>query len=257
MKEFIILTRQRTGSSLLIRSLDEHPNIFCAGEIFLHAKGIHHTEMQFPFIKTPRTPIPYMRNRLQIPWGIIKTNSFLNTFFQKTITGQVKTAGFKLMLNQILFFPVTRIWLNKANIKKIVLIRDNALDILISDCRARASGVAHVKTGETMRQFKITLKLRNIKRALRKIERDNLRLYKYAEKHNTLLIKYDELFDWNNTIRILQDYLEVSPMEIKPILQKRSKKNITDNIDNIQELYKALKGSKYEKYLPDNHELSD
>jgi hypothetical protein len=46
-------------------------------------------------------------------------------------------------------------------------------------------------------------------------------------------------------------------MEIKPILQKRSEKKIADNIDNIQELYKALKGSKYEKYLPDNHELSD
>ena len=58
-------------------------------------------------------------------------------------------------------------------------------------------------------------------------------------------------------MRILQDYLEVSPMEIKPILQKRSEKNITDNIDNIKELYKTLKGSKYEKYLPDNHELSD
>ena len=212
--------------------------------------------MQFPFIKIIRTPIPHMRNILQIPWGIIKTNSFLKTFFQKTITGQVKTAGFKLMLNQILFFPVTRIWINKANVKKIVLIRDNALDILISDRRARASGIGNVKAGETMLQFKITLKLRNIKRALSKIEQDNRRLYKYAENHNTLLIKYDELFDWDNTMRILQDYLEVSPMKIEPILQKRSEKNITENIDNIQELFKALKGSKYEKYLPDNHELS-
>lgn len=37
MTKFIVFTTPRTGSTLLVKSLDTHPEIFCAGEIFLLA----------------------------------------------------------------------------------------------------------------------------------------------------------------------------------------------------------------------------
>src|SRR3982751_3669000 len=48
MTKFVILTTQRSGSTVLTRTLDKHPEIFCAGEIFLEAKaGVHHPEWHF------------------------------------------------------------------------------------------------------------------------------------------------------------------------------------------------------------------
>jgi len=49
MTRFVILTTQRSGSTVLTRTLDEHPDIFCAGEIFHEFKtNIHHAEWYFP-----------------------------------------------------------------------------------------------------------------------------------------------------------------------------------------------------------------
>jgi len=223
MGKFILLTRQRTGSTVLARTLDEHPNIFCAGEIFHHGDGIHHSEMQFPFIKCLQADFPFLRSGLQIPWGIVRTNSFLTRFFEKTLQEGATSSGFKLMLSQIRLFPMTKLWLQKPDIKKIVLIRDNALDIVISDQRARQSGQSHLNSGDRKTDFTVSLDLRSLERKLRSVEANNQRLYRFADQTNALLIKYEDILsNWNKTLSTLFDYLGVNPIALPPVLQKRS-----------------------------------
>ena len=47
MINFIIFTTQRSGSTVLARTLDKHPEISCAGELFQASKEIHHPEWHF------------------------------------------------------------------------------------------------------------------------------------------------------------------------------------------------------------------
>jgi len=38
MEKFAIFTLPRTGSTLMVKTLDSHPQIFCAGEIFFYKR---------------------------------------------------------------------------------------------------------------------------------------------------------------------------------------------------------------------------
>ena len=61
MTKFVIFTTPRTGSTLLIKSLDNHPEVLCAGEVFFFKGAIYHNEWRYPFIKLPivhkKTPV--------------------------------------------------------------------------------------------------------------------------------------------------------------------------------------------------------
>src|SRR6478736_2724451 len=50
MTKFIIFTTQRSGSTVLTKTLDEHPQVFAAGELFHTNEKIHHPEWHFTFI---------------------------------------------------------------------------------------------------------------------------------------------------------------------------------------------------------------
>jgi len=123
----------------------------------------------------------------------------------------------------IRLFPMTKLWLQKPDIKKIVLIRDNALDIVISDQRARQSGQSHLNSGDRKTDFTVSLDLRSLERKLRSVEANNQRLYRFADQTNALLIKYEDILsNWNKTLSTLFDYLGVNPIALPPVLQKRS-----------------------------------
>ena len=53
MKEFVVLSGQRSGSTLVIRSLDTSPDIYCAGEILhpLKKSRIHHIDWKHRYVK--------------------------------------------------------------------------------------------------------------------------------------------------------------------------------------------------------------
>jgi LPS sulfotransferase NodH len=244
---FILLSRQRSGSTVIVRSLDVHPEIFCAGEIFHPGKKIHHKEMQFPFLRIIRAG-RYSRY-LNFPLGILKTSDFLETFYMRTLVGKVRCSGFKLMLNQIKLFPLTKVWLNNREIKKIVLVRENVLDILISDLRAKVSGVSHLNNGDVMSARKVALEIRGLKKRLKRIEKDNSKLYEYANREDALLVKYGDLSDWNTSMRLIFDYLGVESLEIPAALAKRSANSMSDNISNFEEVVTELQGSEYDQYL--------
>jgi hypothetical protein len=51
---FFILTAPRSGSTVLTRTLDQHPEIFCAGELFHPGDDIYHPEWHFRFWGTKK-----------------------------------------------------------------------------------------------------------------------------------------------------------------------------------------------------------
>ena len=121
MTKFVIFTTPRTGSTLLIKSLDAHPEILCAGELFFFKGAIYHTEYKYSFWR-----LPFIGNKLNYvfnyPKLLLTLPGFLNNFFADKSDGK-KAKGFKLMHFQTYYTPGIFNYLKNNDVKVIVLIR--------------------------------------------------------------------------------------------------------------------------------------
>src|SRR5580765_8676218 len=96
---FIIFTLPRTGSTLLSKSLDRHPEIFCDDEIFHFSFKNYFSPNQFRFLKIRFLPkkINYIIN---YPFTYLRLNRFLDEYFTNKPNENFKARGFKLMYYQ-------------------------------------------------------------------------------------------------------------------------------------------------------------
>lgn len=248
MKKFVIISRQRSGSTVLVRSLDQHKQIFCAGEIFLNSKKTFHNELNFPAVNivSKSKEIFLIINYF---FGLIRVNSYLNNFFNRPEINGFDTVGFKLMINQIKLYPMTLKWIKKNELKKIILIRENPLEILVSYIRIKKIRKPHLDLKNHLETEKVFIETRNILKKLEKIERENQKLLKLSNQDNSLLIYYEEIFKWDDLMKKIYQFLEVDYQTIQPVLKKISKNSIQENVENYNELVKALENSKYRTYL--------
>jgi LPS sulfotransferase NodH len=141
---FIILSTQRSGSTVLIRSLDTHPEIFCAGEMFNVAKGMHHKEWFFGRwgISSKNNFIKKLNKIINYPNLKYNSPKHLDDFFSANEKGE-KLRGFKLMRNQIKENPAIISYLEKHKVKVILLIRKNIFTNALSRFKMKETGVAH------------------------------------------------------------------------------------------------------------------
>src|SRR6516225_8604391 len=123
MTKFVIFTLPRTGSTLLSKSLDKHPEIFCDDEIFHFAFREYFSEEQFRFLKIPFLPkkINYIVN---YPATYLRLPSFLNKYFRNKKGENFKARGFKLMYYQTFYMPGLINYLKKNDVKIILLLRE-------------------------------------------------------------------------------------------------------------------------------------
>src|SRR3982750_2120913 len=124
MTKFVVFTTPRTGSTMLIKTLDLHPEIFCAGELFFFKGDIYHKEARYRFWKFPvEGKLNYIINYVKLFFTL---TNFLNRFY-KTNDTSIKAKGFKLMLFQTVYTPGIFRYLKRHDVKVIVLVRKNIL----------------------------------------------------------------------------------------------------------------------------------
>lgn len=252
MEKMALICQGRSGSSVLIRSIDQHPDILLAGEVFIghNPKVVHHGKWQFPFLNIfPNRGASLANRMINYPWGLIRTSSYMKTFFRENEKKGYKVAGFKLMLGNLKYFPITRFALKNKLTKRIVLIRENPIEIVISTLKAIEDGYSHLKKDGKVSHSKVQVDIKNFWTRLERAEKGNEKLRKIAKDHDSLVIYYNELFDWDNLMKKIFVYLEVDSAKIDPVLKKRSKKNVWDNVSNAEEVISSLRGTKYEAYI--------
>src|SRR6476620_4205966 len=101
MTKFVILTLPRTGSTLLSKSLNKHPEIFCDDEIFHFSFRGYFSPNQFRFLKIRLLPkkVSYVIN---YPFTLLKLQGYLNKYFTNKTGEGFKARSFKLMYYQAL-----------------------------------------------------------------------------------------------------------------------------------------------------------
>lgn len=115
---FIILAQERTGSILLQRLLDSHPEIFCVGEIFNPSPKLRQT------IKKVETPIAAGADPI----------AYLNRYVFCDYPPETKAVGFRLFYTHARDKAWAHVWpyLRDRGVKVIHLQRRNLLDRYLS-----------------------------------------------------------------------------------------------------------------------------
>jgi len=248
MTKFVVFTTPRTGSSLLIKTLDTHPEIFCAGELFFFKGDIYHTEYKYPFWKFPvSNKVNYLINYPKI---FLTLKSFLNKFYGQNNEDSIKAKGFKLMHFQTYYIRGIFKYIKKNDIKVIVLIRKNVLRNTLSDLRARFTKVYH-NSGDTATATLPMLKvdIHELARKMQQIEGFNKQLERSTANLNRKIVYYEDFENWKETISGVLNYLSVTDMPLQPASRKLNPDKLKDMIENFTEVSKWLSNNKYDQYL--------
>jgi LPS sulfotransferase NodH len=146
MKKFVILTTQRSGSTVLWRCLDSNPVVSVRGEMFLPRHPGVNTYMAFRKSSTRNQIRHYLANRRNI-------NAYFGRFF--SVWPDAEAVGFKLMYGQM--NSNIRKWIVDNNVSIIHLVRKNTLKIILSRETKNLRQVAHITSGERIKDVKVKL----------------------------------------------------------------------------------------------------
>lgn len=248
MTKFVIFTTPRTGSTLLIKTLDTHPEIMCAGEIFFFKGAVFHNECRYHFIK-----VPFIGNKLNYvvnyPFIWLKLKEFLNKFFNTNSKGE-KARGFKLMHYQTYYLPGIFDYLKSNDIKVIVLIRKNVLRNTLSDLRARSTGVYHNAAGVNVNAIpKFKVDIDELGKKMKEIEGFNRQLEKTSAGLNSRIFYYEDFENWGDTIGQIQRFIGVKEEGLKAASRKLNPERLEDMMENYAEVKQWLSSNGYAQYL--------
>ena len=138
-RRFAVIATQRTGSTLLVRSLDAAPDIFCAGEIFRTAPRIHHGEYSY---RQALAGSMLLGKAVDFAFGRRRVSAHLERFYAAAGIG-MRAVGFKVMASQLRRFRHINTALRKLGVTLLFLHRRDTFATALSYCRARASGIFH------------------------------------------------------------------------------------------------------------------
>lgn len=247
-RDFFILTAPRSGSTVLVTSLDKHPQIFCAGELFHASNKIYHPEWHFNF------------------WGKKNEKGFLRTLFSVTnfVNGYLlavhhikkfystrnekEIRGFKLMISHAKDFQTVWKYLIKNNFRIIVLIRRNTFLEGLSAFRAKKLGFYHSGEEHSFGRERVTINAALLKKRVDELEAVNAYILQLSKNCNRIVIAYEEFEAWQQMLNKVFDFLEVEKISIQPQLKKLSSGNWRDGVTNYMEIENLMKEN-YADYI--------
>ena len=229
---FLIISRSRAGSTLLMTSLNSHPNIMCLGE-------------RLNFLRRNE------KSRKRNPASIIKN------FYSKQ-PRYTKAAGFKLFYshpNDASESEREAIWAQLAaidNLKIVNLRRQNVLRALVSKEIAAQSGeyFSTKKSNGSKSSKKIEFKPEKLHVELDKNEHREktcLNRFNHCEK---LEITYEQLVsNPGETHQALCDFLNVDQVSLSSDLKKQNPEPIKEILTNYTELEEYFSGTAYSSFF--------
>lgn len=223
--KFIIITRSRTGSNLLISLLDSHPEIEAFGEMFNRLHG----------------------NSSEWIWN--------GVFGYKSKS--VKVVGFKIFYYHPLDSDDQWVWeriYNDPSIPIIHLIRENTLQTFLSRQIADKTKVWHDKTGGKMMDAadkRVHLNPADCIEEFEKTEKWMNEVDDRIKDHRSLKISYEQLTgpEQAQTLSNIQTFLGVKAVPLASEMRKQNSEQLSDLIENFAEIEALLKDTRWERFL--------
>ncbi len=222
---FIVLTRSRSGSNLLLSYLNSHPNVLVDGEIFGRLRG--------------RDPIKRLKKK---------------AFGRQP--RRVKAKGFKIFYYHPLDQTSEILWNELVAMKSLRVIhlkRSNVLRTLLSRKVAESDKVwlatAANATPATPRA-KVTFTVSELESGFVQTKDWENVAAKRFQNHSGLVVTYEDLVGHPvETFRKLLTFLGLDYYEPRTNLQKLNPGRLPDLIENYQELRKAFADTPWCEYF--------
>lgn len=251
MTKFVILTLPRTGSTLLSKSLNKHPEIFCDDEIFHFSFKNYFSANQFRFLKISFLPkkINYVIN---YPATFFRLKNFLEKYYSNKADENFKARGFKLMFYQTFYVPGLINYFKKNDVKIILLLRENIFRNALSDMRARITGIYHSQDNNAEMVSglpKLNVDINSLKNKMEHIIYQKNKLESIVKNMDYMKVRYEDFIHWNNTIDRITDFLNVSKQEVYAGAKKLNPDRLEDMITNFTEVKTWLQQNNYAAFI--------
>ena len=175
----------------------------------------------------------------------------MNQYFEKLLSeaGEVNAFGFKFMYSQDKLLPQVMEWAEREEIKVIHLIRANVLKKRISRLVSRFRNLAH--STERVELCRISMETTRLKEKLDTMSKqiDDYRSRLSHLQH--IEVTYEDLVaNEAHELKRLLEFLEIQVVPgLSSNLVKVNPDNVSEVIENYDEVVRALTGSKYEQFL--------
>ncbi|HBL09978.1 MAG TPA: hypothetical protein DD379_00760 [Cyanobacteria bacterium UBA11162] len=245
--KFVVIAKQRSGSSWLIDLLNTNSEIRSFGEIFLDRP----VKVQ-PWNQNTLPPIRFYEfrqsNTDQRPWVTWQYLNMINSW-----VGEHQAIGFKLMYSQLMRYPEILLKLILEDYKFIHLVRENHLDSLLSAKHKQQTGLYHLIGDYNVKFKRIYLNPLSI---IKELEAHDKRIKQARIMLRSLPVSLTEItyeLLCSNQTEILNkiaDFLSINNVSFSKSNFKRiAVSSYEDKIYNYGEIKTLLLGTKFDKLL--------
>ncbi len=240
---FVVLSTQRSGSTLLRTALDSHPEISCRGELFLpsHSQGDSFRD----FVSEKKlSQISELFHRRRLVY------SYLDRVYDDTLVG---ARGFKIMYGQMGYrpyrFPMVFDYIRDYGVRIIHLVRENTLDTCISRQFARTSKTYHAV--EQYQPRPQTVNIPTLILEMKKVEREKIRWRSAVKGLPCLDQTYEDFINSRSeSSRRILEFLGVeSAIELVSPLKRLSGAHLNERVLNYEEMVQEVVRHGYGRFL--------
>ena len=225
-KRFIVLTRSRTGSNMLISFLDSHPNIWAEGEIVNRLDG--------------RDPVRAIKR----------------AFARQS--KKIRAKGFKIFYYHPLDDQSGRIWEELVGMDGLCVIQLKRRNILRTGISRKIAGMQDVWRVETSSSpvsdadKSVTFTFEELEKIFLQTREMERRGEEMFEGNPMLPVYYEDLVsDPQGAFRSITDFLGVDYIAPKTRLRTQNPESMRDLVSNYDELKREFTGTQWQGFFED------
>ncbi len=245
--KFIILTHQRSGSTLLSNAINDMNWAVCGGEILHKRPG--HRKLHYKRLFNSKTMHPITVN----PHSSLYKPHFLDYYFYDYFwalpaAARPHAAGFKFFINHIEDIDISDHIANDPTIKIIRLKRENPIYSLVSFLAAD-------KTNNWFNDTQlgtVQVSSQQVIEANDALKKQDEFVDKYRDTHEILNLTYKDLcLDYEKSILKVSAFLKLPHEVPEQSLKKQDKRLLQNKIRNYNQLKTSLNGRPEAEFLVD------
>lgn len=237
---FAIVAAQRTGSTLLVRSLDSSPLIYCAGEIFHDGANVYHPEWRLPRL-LPGVPAIDRLIGGRIQRSHIRRH--LTRFFSSAGSG-AGAVGFKVMSSQLRAQPQLAPVLEELGVTTLFLYRRDSFATALSYAKAKFTSVFHSdRARDPASPVRVNVPPGEFGALVERCLRAKQEVLQIQRARGGMLIAYEDMIDdWAGIIGRIGALLDLPALRVDQALDKLGNSReriIVENEDDLRRRFPA------------------
>jgi hypothetical protein len=251
MERFALVTSRRSGTTLVIDCLNNHPRIDCVKRAF----GMEHRianptpDNQSGQFYLYRTATLARRARF-----LVNRRALLEEFIENELLQPrdgCDVVGFRLLDIHARGYPQILDWAEAQNLKLIHLVRENLLKVHVSHLTARLHKLHHPRDGEKLERVQVALDVDELIPALDERAALLERLRARISGFPLLSLSYESFVeDRSLHLERMASFLGVSGSEqMTSDLVKINPSKLSSVISNYAEVARALEGTPHAAFL--------